>query len=308
MESLFDPAANDPETLVMRAALASTSAAAIVMLALGRFVPGPRRNALAWTLAAAFGLAAGVGALGVRPSWPPLTVFDRFLVFLATAAVIIEIAGVWIGRWAWLGRIALAAALVPVLLHGSVVISDAAGPGTRQWPPLETAEYFVLFGEAIVAAWFALTHLAERMRSRALPLALAIACGGGGVTVMYSGYLTGGQLGVALGGALLGASLLSLVVPGPQETNGALGIAMVGLTSMLIAGRYFGSLTTMHGLLLFAAPLTCWLAEFIPTKVWVRGLIGVALTAAQVGHVAHQAQQAATPVQAGPQDEADWYK
>jgi hypothetical protein len=151
-----------------------------------------------------------------------------------------------------------------------------------------------LLGLMLTAVWAALALLARRAPGRSLPLALAAACGGAGITAMYSSYLTGGQLGLPLAAALAGAALASPALKPPFQGASAIGVGTVGLFSLLIMGHFFGDLTTPHALLLLGAPLLCWLPEFpyacrLAPKV--RGVLRVLLVAVPVSLAVVQAQQ-----------------
>ena len=73
-----------------------------------------------------------------------------------------------------------------------------------------------------------------------------------------------------------------------HEVTGQLGVAILGLFSLLVIGRFFGELTAAHAILLFVAPLLGWLPE-LPVlrriKPWVRGLARVILAAVLVSAV-----------------------
>src|SRR5262249_30781066 len=147
---------------------------------------------------------------------------------------------------------------------------------------------------ALVAVWAALARLAGRTGGRSVPLALALACGGAGATVMLSGYASGGQLGLPLAAAVAGAVLASLLLARPLDASPLTGVAVVGLFSLLVIGRFFGQLETRYAVALFLAPLVCWLSElpFVRrTDAWLRGLVRVALTVAPVVLVVWLAQQ-----------------
>jgi hypothetical protein len=115
-------------------------------------------------------------------------------------------------------------------------------------------------GLALAVAWALLDTLARRGARGAVPLALSLACAGSGVTVMLSGYATGGQLGLPLACALAGAAAV-LFLRGNLDLRGAVGMGVVGLFALLVIGRFFGNLITANAALLFAAPLLCWLTE-----------------------------------------------
>jgi len=136
-------------------------------------------------------------------------------------------------------------------------------------------------------------------------LAVALACAGAAVAVMLSGYASGGQIGLALAGAMVGALIASLALSAPFDAYGVLSLGVFGLFALLVIGRFFGQLTTSYAILLFAAPLLCWLPELPYVRrlaPQLRGLLGVILTAAPVAVVLILAQQkfAAESTQTSP--------
>jgi hypothetical protein len=111
---------------------------------------------------------------------------------------------------------------------------------------------------------------------------------------MLSGNASGGQLGLPLAGAVAGATLASLLLAGKPEVQGVLGPGVVGLFALLVAGRFFSDLTTTNALLLFFAPLLCWLTElpYVRTqRPWIRVALGVVLVAIPVTLAVAQAQR-----------------
>lgn len=290
ISSLFDLSVTDPAMLVMRAALASTVAAAVVLAVVGRLL---RQSGLGWTLAVAAGFAAAVAATGPRLDF--VTADGRILLALAPAVLAIELLGLAVGRWAWIARIALALAVVPIVDHGTAF----------------TIETVVLLGEATLAGWAALAFLQDRTKGRGLPIALAIACAGSGMLIAYLTWPTGGLFALALGGALMGAAVASLLLF-ENDARGAVGIAWLLFAATVIATHHFATLSATYAILLLASPMLCWAAELLPTKVWIRGILGIMLTAGQVGYVASLAlapPPSAPPPDAAPvEDQADWYK
>ena len=127
-----------------------------------------------------------------------------------------------------------------------------------------------------------------------MPIALAVVCAGAGCTVMLSGYATGGQLGLPLAGALVGVGFVSMALRGRVDVASALSVGLVGLFGLLVIGRFFGTLTTVHAIVLFAAPLLAWLPEMISSprlRPWLRGAMRLALVAIPVVFVLAQAWQ-----------------
>ena len=112
--------------------------------------------------------------------------------------------------------------------------------------------------------------------------------GGASVSIMLSAYLSGGQAGLPLSAAVLGASLAAMVLPDASRSEAPIGLAVVGLSSLLIIGRFFGDLRTDHAVLLFAAPLLAWLPELPRLRrlpPWGRGLLRVVLVGLVVSGV-----------------------
>ncbi len=147
--------------------------------------------------------------------------------------------------------------------------------------PGRTPQTWLILGAiaaAEAAVWVLLVVLAHRDAGAALPIALAMTIGGASMTIMLSGYLTGGQAGLPLSAALLGGSIAALLIPDASRSVAPIGVAVVGLASLLVIGRFFGELRTDHAILLFAAPLLAWLPELPRLKrlpTWGRGLMRV---------------------------------
>src|SRR5207249_4080071 len=78
---------------------------------------------------------------------------------------------------------------------------------------------------------------------------------------------------------------------------GVIGVGIVGLFGLLVVGRFFATLTTLHAGLLFLAPTAYWLVafpRFDRFRPRLRATIAVALTAAVVGgavvHAKHESE------------------
>jgi hypothetical protein len=235
-----------------------------------------------WVLGVGAGFYGGCWLLEVRPRWPPLEDQDRLLVFVMPAVLAVELLAAFpkVPRWlAWTLRLIVAGSGARVLLHGSSYLVGPAGPGTMAWTPARA--YQMLGGLALAAAtvWILLVLLARRSTGVSVVFCLAAAIGGSAVTIMLSGYATGGQAGLPLAAALLGASAVALVLRSPEPQTAPIGVAVVGLFSLLVIGHFFGELTSIHAILLFAALLLAWLPE-LP-----RGLARVVLVGALVSAV-----------------------
>jgi hypothetical protein len=293
-----------PDAILLLKALGAAAAIAAILGALPRLLGGLRRRSLnpvpvaaGGVLGVGFGFVVGCGVLGQWPHWPPSGDRDRLLAVVWLAVIAVELAAVFprVPRWlVWLGRLALAGGAARVLLDGTTYLTDLIGPGSREWSPAQAGLILGGLGAALAAVWALLVLLAQRTPGRSTPSALALTCAGAGMTIMLSGYTTGGQVGLVLAGALAGATLASLAVAGPPQFAGVLGLGVVGLFSLLVIGRFLGQLTTAHAVLLFAAPLLCWLPEppySRRLRPWLLGLARVALVAIPVVTVGVQAQQ-----------------
>lgn len=269
-------------------------AAAALVAAAAQLLFGFRRGQnLVWrgagsVLAVGLGMLAGCACLGVRPHWPPREDQDRLLLILLPAVMTVEMAAAGMGRWVRVPRLAIAATAAWILLFGSVYLADLAGPGTREWTTARAACILAGLAAALAGEWAALTALVRREGGRSVILCLALTCAGAGVSVMLSGYASGGLLGFPLSAALVGVVLASLFLAVPLDGTGVTGLALVGLFSLLVIGRFFGELLTSHAVTLFLAPLLSWLPG-LPLRdrprPRLRGVARVVLTAVPVAVV-----------------------
>jgi hypothetical protein len=195
-------------------------------------------------------------------------------------------------------RLIVAAGAARILLHGTVYLVDQPVAVEHTWTSSRAWQMLGGMAAALAVVWIALAILAERSPGRSIPLALAIATGGAAVAVMSSGYLTGGQMGLPLAGALLGATVASLLLARGEGLRGSVGVGVVGLFSVVVIGHFFGSLTMTHAVLLFVAPLLCWLPEALPIPGaggLGRALLRIAVVALPVALTIVQVQRPPQP-------------
>jgi hypothetical protein len=273
----------DPILLVEAMAAAALIAAAVTF-----FCGWLRQSAgSVWTLAdlgdlgAPLGVAAGfyVGCwlLQVKFRLSFREDQDRLLLIVFPAIVLVEVAAAFLGkrwRFAWLLRLLAVAGAARALLHDSTFIADHES-AAREWGPVLTWKILGGLAIALAVAWSALSALAQKRSRQSVPLALALACAGSAVTVMLSGYASGGMLGLPLAAALTGYVVAASLMPNSPNPDGAVGLGIVGLFSILVIGRFFGELTTANAMLLFAAPLLCWLPE-LPRRFQGLARLGIA--------------------------------
>jgi hypothetical protein len=218
---------------------------------------------------------------GAFPHWSFGSVLDRFLVVILPVAVGVELlaALMRVPRWlVWLLRLGLAAGIGRILLHGSSYLLGTAGDWTTPqiWMALG-AGAFLLAG-----AWILLVRLLHRRPGISLPLALSQTCLAAGMTVILSGYLDGGAVGLPLAASLAAAVIGARLLDRSPATEGAVGIGLVGLFGVLMMGRFFGELPTARAVALFLAPLLCWASE-LPVlrqrRPWIIGTVRLVLVA-----------------------------
>jgi hypothetical protein len=276
-----------PGTLTALALSALT--AALVLLALGW--PGRPvrvRTALGWALGLGGGFAVGSLIIGVPILSTQWKDSQRLLLLLLPAAVLIEcVAALPRFPWllAWTARLVLAAAVARVILHGSSYLVDFDGPGSADWTAAEAVAWLSGLAAALAVVWAALALLAQRAPGPSVPGALALVCAGAGLTILCSHYLTDGALGLVLAAALAGGSAASALLPKPEGSQAAVGVALVALFALLVATRFYADLTTLHAALLLFAPLLCWLPELPGLRrlaSWQRGLLRMALVVVPV--------------------------
>jgi hypothetical protein len=260
--------------------------AALVLLAFGWPWRRPSRTrvTLGWALAVGLGFAVGCLVVGVPVAWPPHKDQGRLLLVVWPAAMLVEsLAAVpRVPRMlAWAARLVVAQAVARVILHGTVYLVEPAGGSEWTWTSGQALAWLGGLALALAVVWVALALLAERVPGPSLPLALAVVCAGAAPTIMYSGYASGGALGLPLAAALAGAAAGSLLLTRPEGVRAAMGLGLVGLFALLVAGRFLiEEMTTLHAVLLLFAPLLCWVPELpglrrLPS--WQRGVLRIAL-------------------------------
>jgi hypothetical protein len=247
--------------------------------------------AIGWILGVGAGFYLGAVVLGIVPRLTLAEDRDRFLLLVLPGGILAELIAAipsvprWVG---WLARAAVAAGAGLVLLRGSVYVEDLTGPGSRLWTGEETVQWLGGLAVALLVVWGMLGLLMQVAPARSVPLALAVACAGSGMAVMFSGSAVDGQLGLPLAAALAGPTAASFLLPGPPRGTAAIGVGVVGLFALLVGGRFFAELPLLPAAVLFAAPLLCWLTELPP---WLRGVMRVLVVAILVALVVFQAQQ-----------------
>ena len=156
----------------------------------------------------------------------------------------------------------MATLVTPLLVYGSSYVTDHSGPGSREWTTGTAAAIFTSLATVLLLVWVLLTQLASRT-GRSATMAVAITAAGTAVTMMLSGYATGGQLGFPLA-----AAVGVITFSNSRHASGAVGVAIVTLFSLLVIGRLFAGLTTLNAIGLFASPLLAYVADLPQLRQW----------------------------------------
>ena len=285
-----------PDPLLFMKAVAvsgAVSAVVVAVLTLLRRPAGSNRINADCILGFALGAAVGCRVLELSPHWPPVDGLDRLLLILLPLSVVIElIAGfARVPRpVAWVLRVGLASIAGRVLLHGSSYLDGSSS----DWTVGQTWVALVVCALLLAAVWTLLAWLMQRSGGVSIPIAVSQTCVAGGMAVMLSGYLTGGKAALPVAAGLAGAAIASRLVTSRNVGTGAVGIGVIGLFGILVLGRFFGELSTGRALLLFLAPLLCWVTElslFRNRKPWIVAAVRLGLVAIPLAIVLFLAQR-----------------
>jgi len=305
--------------MFVRAGAASAGAAAALVLLFGWpwRAPNAVRRALGEVLGAAAAIYLGAWMLGWSFNWPPKSAEDRFFVILLPVVILVETAAAFPKvQWLiWTLRLLIAIGAARLLLHDSVYLKGTDSSG---WSAAEATTWLVGLALALRAVWLVLIGGNGSVPHAAVPLILGVTAAGATVMLaVFSAYANGSLLGLPLAGAMIGVSLAGLALARSPGGEGAIGVSIVGLFGLLVIGRFFASLTTLHAGILLLAPAVYWLVAFAwfeRFRPWLRGAVAVALTAAVVaGVVLHAKQefereQEASSSSPGETDAEDLYK
>jgi hypothetical protein len=255
--------------LVLGATAAAAVVAALVMLA-GAW---PARRGwsgvatFAEVLAVLGGMRVGCWWLGLLPKLPPVEDQDRLLLVLLPAVGVAEIAAAAWRRWPWFGHVfrATLALLIPVLLlFGSGWLPSTWIPGgdpnaPSTWTQPEALAILLGLGVLLALVWGLLIRAAQRPGGLIVPAVLGFVTAAAGVSLLLSGYASAGLVALPFAGVAAGMLVVCLLLARSRAMTGVVGVGTVFLFGLLMAGRFFGELTTTNFALLIAAPLLCWL-------------------------------------------------
>ncbi len=273
----------------LKASVAALFASALIVLAfrlvLRKSVPSIA--AVSCVLAVGVGVLTGYGVLQVSWKWPPANALNRFLMIVLPAALVVELLAAILGggeavsvriltnsatkksgSLCALGlRLALYASAGRILLHDSVYLGIVGSGNPDAWTFAQTLTVFGGSFAGLIVVWSLLCRLSEHSAAGDITLSLAMAILCTGVATMLAGYIKGGAAAIPLSAALAGTTLASPLLAKDsggrveRSLQATIGIGVIGLFSLLCIGHYFGQLTGLRAIVLFLAPLLCWISE-----------------------------------------------
>ncbi len=290
----------DPATILL-AQSAAFMIALVTVGAAGRVSvrhEGRDWRSVGWIVSLVAASIAGMYLLGLPPEWPPVQDRDRLFLVVLPAGAIAELVCALFPRRpgvGWLLRIVVAMLAARIVLHGSIYVADVAGPGSRQWNAWQTTGMTMAVGCAVLLVGTTARRGVARWGGGWVVLALAAVAAAAGLTIMLSGYATGGQGALPLAAALIGGWVGARVSGRPADASlgHAVHLAVLLLWGLLVSARFFAELTTLHLVLLGAAPAAIGAIGWQPRRTgrWVPVAVGLAVTLLLCGAVVYQAQQ-----------------
>jgi hypothetical protein len=254
---------------------------------------GPVRTALASLGGILLGTVVGCLVFKIKPHWPPTAALDRFLTLILPLTLAVElIASIpRVPRWgARLLRVGLAAVAGRILLHGSSYLAGSSA----DWTMTQIALALGAAAGLLLLEWSLLLRLLNRAPGLSIPASTVATVTAGGLALMLSGYLTGGQVALPIAGSLAAVTLATRIGNARGQSAEVIGVGVVSLFGILILGRFFGELTTARALAIFLAPLLAWSGElpFIRRrKPWQIALVRIGLVAIPLAAVLFLAQR-----------------
>ena len=216
---------------------------------------------------------AGYDVLLFSWTWSPANGLNRFLMIVLPVTLIVELltavfdTGIHSRFVMTILRVTLYAFAGRILLHDSVYLSGVGSDNGDAWTMTRTVATLCGGFGGLIVVWSLLSRLSRSSASCSITLSLAMAVLCTGLVTMMAGYLKGGVAAIPLAAAFVGVALVSpFLTTGPGDKGkpylqGAIGIGVIGLFSLLCIGHYFGQLSGLHAAVIFLTPLLCWMSE-----------------------------------------------
>ncbi len=233
---------------------------------------GDREGIRGWwgaPLGVGIGYLVGHVAINQRPSLPPAQPTD-YLFLIACAGIIVGLLDSLrmpaVVRWAL--RVALCAGVSWFMLSRGFR-GEQEGPVIAAWTIGQAA--------ALAGIWSLLERLAARRAGPSIPLALSLLIAAAGVVFFKAGSGRLAQLSGVLGAALGGAALVALAAPRVSSARGLLAV-VIPVYGALILSMWQYPQPFGVPIILAAAPLLLWAAEWRESVTTVIGRVLLALT------------------------------
>ena len=230
------------------------------------------------------GLIAGYRVLQFEWVWPPTNAINRFLTIVLPAAVIVELisgfasiptpsearhhkdAGL-LSFFVLILRIGFFASIGRILLHNSVYLGVSPNiAGT--WSGWQIFILLTASAVLLMATWLLLSNLAKRDGPSSVAASLSLSIMTAGISIMLAGYIKGGVAALPFAASLVGVVSISQFLRSDERSDdgqsmqGTIGTGVTTLFSLLWIGYFFGQLPVIDSVIIFFAPVLCWVSEF----------------------------------------------
>jgi hypothetical protein len=275
-----------PDPFQYTMALLAAFAVSVIAVAGARKVLRLRAHRLA-NVVEVFGITAGLIAgyrvLQFELVWPPANAITRFLTIVLPAAVIVELISGFAciptqsearrlkgaglpSFFLLILRIGFFASIGRILLHNSVYLGVSPNiAGT--WSGWQMFILLTASAVLLTAMWLLLSNLAKRDGPGSVASSLSMSIMTAGISIMLAGYIKGGVAAFPFAASLTGVvAIAQFVRPNERSDDGrfmqgTISLGVTALFSLLWVGYFFGQLPAIDAVVIFLAPVLCWVSE-----------------------------------------------
>ncbi len=276
-----------PDPFQYTMALLAAFAVSVIAVAGARRVSRLRAHRLAnvfEVFGVTAGLIAGYRVLQFELVWPPANAINRFLTIVLPVALIVELisgfaciptqsearrlkdAGL-LSFFLLIVRVGFFASIGRILLHNSVYLGVSPSiAGT--WSGWQMFILLTASAVLLTATWLLLSSLAKRDGSSSVAASLSLSIMTAGISIMLAGYIKGGVAAFPVAASVIGVVSISQFLRSDERSDdgqsmqGTIGPGVTTLFSLLWIGYFFGQLPAINSVVIFFAPVLCWVSEF----------------------------------------------
>ena len=164
-------------------------------------------------------------------------------------------------------RIGFFASIGRILLHNSVYLGVSPNiAGT--WSGWQIFILLTASAVLLMATWLLLSNLAKRNGPSSVAASLSLSIMTAGISIMLAGYIKGGVAALPFAASLIGVVSISQFLRSDERSDdgqsmqGTIGTGVTTLFSLLWIGYFFGQLPVIDSVIIFFAPVLCWVSEF----------------------------------------------